>query len=186
MFISAEFLRIVIGIVAVAVIVIGILIIRYDALNTRATTYLRESLAYYRATHKRELTVPITQDIFRELYNLNQYYVSGRFWHEDYVNLLEFFIAISDDSEAQAQLIHGSHMARRNPERNLCFRSLIWVQYRYAGRTWVLWIDPMRNDPSDFSIRNDGYRMFRHLGGRTRVESSQLAAKVRQVYDRHI
>lgn len=161
-----HFVVVVVAILVVMVVISLICMVIYDRHNREATEYLQGRLTSYRAssTYCGEVTALVTQEVFRELYGIPWAPTMAEpRWYDEYAQLLAFFLAICEDHEAQVSLIYGS----LNETRRKCqypYKQLIWMEYTYDNRDWVLWVDPDRVAPDGSLLRNDGYKMFREFG----------------------
>lgn len=140
----------------------------YDRQNRRASNYLFERLATCRAssTYWGEISPQLAQNVFCDLYRISWSSAPGSMvWHDEYTQLLEFFLAICEDPHAQVNLIYGAFEETvRAHHCEVPFKSLIWMEYTYDGHDWILWVDADRRDPDGSLLRNDGYSMFQSFG----------------------
>lgn len=165
----------IIGIVIFSAFLIGFcFMIYYDRQNTAAVTLLKSSLDAYRAddSHAR-VTSTLTKNVLCRLFQLPSIAFDGddlspaRRWRlADYTDLFEIFMAVGSDPDFSVALVYGSlaegiKARKRNGQP---YKELIWMEYTYRGKNWILWVDPDRQVPDDSLLRNDSYRMFHSFG----------------------
>ena len=140
----------------------------YDRTCSQATSYLRRRRRRYRAGSS---FLPIgaegARGIFRELKLIPLCATDESFWHAEYADLLEFFLAVADDRQApDPQLVYGvfAERGRGRKRKERFLRELVWMTYTHGGRQWILWVDANRDSPDGLLLRNDGYAMFQSFG----------------------
>ena len=140
----------------------------YDRSCSYSTEYLRRRRERYRTGGSfLPITAEMSREIFRELKLMPLCATDESFWHVEYADLLEFFLAVADDRHhPDPQLVYGvfAERGRGRKRKEKMFRELVWMTYSHGRQPWVLWVDANRNSPDGFLLRNDSYAMFQSLG----------------------